>query len=259
MICVLFRKDIFGNRSFERAPFIDELFIVKRIKRKGELWKSPTERGAPNLPQRKAASSSHKRGARKSWASGGSLSGTSHSSSRLTERAPYIKSVYSIFSDKKTAPSLEVFLGAVASQEVHWRHGLGRARMSWSRRSWRLGRGTVVGSIFMAPRAFWVAWWRRRRASGSQVTFNASWMRDEAREIDDDLRIPQLKLRRDQSLHRSLREARPTIRREPHRGGVPIAVFFSRFPFKLRRGPPAASGDLPIVFAVNVNQAEGVS
>ena len=91
------------------------------------------------------------------------------------------------------------------------------------------------------------------------MTFNVSWMRDKAREIDNNLRIPQLKLRRGQSLNRGFREARPTSRREAHSGRIPVAILFGGFPFKLRRGPPAAGGDLPVVFAVNVYQAERVA
>ena len=77
-------------------------------------------------------------------------------------------------------------------------------------------------------------------------------MRDEARGINNDLRVVKLQLRRDQVLRGGFREARPTIGREPHRRGIPEAIFFSCFPFKLRRGPPAAGVDLPVVFAANV-------
>ena len=84
-------------------------------------------------------------------------------------------------------------------------------------------------------------------------------MRNGAREIDDNLRIPQLKLRRGESLNRGFRKARPTSRREANGSRVPIAIFLSGFPFKLRRGPPAAGGDLPVVFAVNVYQTKRVA
>ena len=91
------------------------------------------------------------------------------------------------------------------------------------------------------------------------MALNHSRVRDEARKVNNDLRVVKLQLRRDQILRSGFREARPTIGREPHRRGIPEAILFGCFPFKLRRGPPASGGNLPVVSAVNVKQAKGIS
>ena len=127
------------------------------------------------------------------------------------------------------------------------------------RRSLSVGRPTIVRSVASSPGALRLSRGRWGRSSRRQMALNHSWARNKAREINNHLCISQLELRRGQSLDRGFRKARPTSRREAHSGRVPIAIFLGGFPFKLRRGPPAAGGDLPAVFAVNVQHAEWVA
>ena len=160
------------------------------------------------------------------------------------------------------APSL-VIGRVVVSQKVY--RGVFRESSSRRvapvrfRRSWSIGRTSIVRTVACFPGALRLSRGRWGRSSRRQMALNHSWARNKARGINQHLGVPQLQLRRNQSLNSCFGKARPGAGCESDNGRILVAVRFSCFPLRLGRGPPAPGGDLPVVFAANVQHTEWVT